>query len=446
MQLIMKIINHRQRAHVVTNHFMSGLTFSKHLALLAFVAVAFPNLLMAQAGSLDPTFGNGGIVTTNFGGEDNTIANATAIQNDGKILVAGSIPNNQGFGELGVARYLTNGSLDPTFGQGGIVVTTEGNPLSAFEIAIQSDGKILVGGAGFLSVDAVRYNTDGSLDTTFGSGGIASVRPFSPTAFTAGAGGLAVQPDGKILVAAGQALVRFLGNGQIDSNFGTGGVAPLVANATAMRLLSSGKILIASSFNSLIPVASGTIARYNSNGSLDTGFALNGQISTVGPASAIQLVSNGKFIVAGSFATSIGAPPAPDHYGLALTRYHSNGTVDTTFGTNGGVVTPLAGSSNAVAFAVAVQSNGEIVVAGQAGNQPPDGPSSFALARYTANGQLDITFGTNGTVTTAFSDTAFVSALAIQSDGKIVAVGNDEVIDGGGNIADSFALARYLSQ
>jgi uncharacterized delta-60 repeat protein len=444
----MKMNNHRQREYIFTNHFMRSNTLSKHLALLLCAAVlALPNLVMAQAGNLDPTFGDGGIVITNFSGENNTIANATAIQSDGKILVAGSIPNNQGFGELGVARYLTNGSLDATFGQGGIVVTIETDPLSAFGIAIQSDGKILVGGGGFLSVDAIRYNTDGSLDSTFGSGGIASVRPFPPTAFSAGTGGLALQLNGKILVAAGQALVRFLGNGQVDSSFGTGGVVPLVANATAIRLLSTGKILIASSFNSLVPAASGTIARYNSNGSLDTGFALNGQISTVGPASAIQPRSDGKFIVAGSFATSVGTPPAPNHYGLALTRYHSNGTVDTTFGTGGGVVTPFAGTTNAVAFALAIQSNGEIVAAGQAGNQPPDGPSSFALARYTANGQPDITFGTNGTVATAFdSHTAFVSALAIQSDGKILAVGNEEVINGNGSVADSFALARYLSQ
>jgi uncharacterized delta-60 repeat protein len=438
---------HRKSTALLSN-FTRSAASSKLLALLIPLALlALPSLLLAQAGSLDPTFGNGGIVITNFPGENNTTANAAAIQSDGKILVAGSIPNNQGFGELGVARYRTNGSLDPTFGQGGIVVTTETIPLSAFGIAIQSDGKILVGGARFLSVDAIRYNTDGSLDTTFGSGGIASVRPFPSTAFDAGTGGLALQQDGKILVAAGQALVRFLGNGQVDSSFGTGGVAPLVADATAIRLLSTGKILIASSFNSLVPVASGTIARYTSGGSLDKGFGLNGQISTVGPASAIQPLSNGNFIVAGSFATSIGTPPAPNHYGLALTRYHSNGTVDTTFGTDGGVVTPLVGTTNTVAFALNIQSNGEIVVAGQSGNQPPDGPSNFVLARYTANGQLDITFGSNGTVTTAFgSHTAFVSVLAIQSDGKIVAVGNDEVISGNGSVADSFALARYLSQ
>jgi len=428
---------------------MKRADLSSRAALLVGVALlSSSTLLMAQAGSLDPTFGTGGIVTTTFGGENNTIANAAAIQADGKILVAGLIPNRQGFGEAGVARYNTNGTLDSSFGDGGIVVTTEPSPVGLFGIAVQPDGKIVVGGAQFLAVGAIRYNTNGSLDTSFGKGGVASVRPFSPFGFDAASGGLALQSDGKVLVAAGSALVRFLATGQVDASFGKGGVAPLASTATAITLLSSRKILIASSFNNLVPAASGTIARYNSNGSLDKSFALNGQIATVGPASAITLLSDGKFIVAGSFTTSVGTPPAPNHFGLALIRYNSNGSVDTTFGTHGGVVTPFAGNTNAVAFALAIQSNGDIVAAGQAGSQAPDGPSSFALARYTSSGQLDTTFGSNGTVTTAFdSNTAFVSALAIQSDGKIVAVGNDEVItDNGQIIADSFALARYLAQ
>ena len=434
---------------------MNSLAVSKRVALLVgAVLISCATLLMAQAGSLDPTFGTGGVVTTNFGGENNTIANAAAIQGDGKILVAGSIPNSQGFGEAGVARYNTNGSLDSSFGTGGIVVTSQPDPLGLFGIAVQSNGEIVVGGAGFLSVNAIRYHTNGSLDTSFGKGGIASVRPFPPTAFDASTGGLALQPDGKILVAAGNALVRFLPNGQIDSSFGTSGVAALAANATAIALLSTGKMLVLSGgVNPLAPtsVSLGAITRYNSNGSLDTSFGVNGQAAAVGPASGITLVSGGKFIVASSAIHAVSAPSgqAPvNSFGLELTRYNSNGTIDTTFGTSGGVVTPFAGDSDAAAFALATQSNGDIVAAGQAGSQPPDGPSTFALARYTANGQLDTTFGTDGTVTTAFdSHTAFVSVLALQSDGKIVAVGNDEVISGGGQtVVDSFALARYLAQ
>jgi uncharacterized delta-60 repeat protein len=419
----------------------------KRLVLLLGLALAASTVLArAQAGSLDPTFGNGGIVITPFNGENDAVANAAAIQSDGKILVAGVIPNSQNFPELGVARYNTNGTLDSTFGTGGIVTTNE--DAAIFGIAVQSTGKIVVGAGGFLAVDAIRYNTNGSLDTTFGTNGVATVRPFSPNAFIPGSGGLALEPDGKILVAAGDALVRFLANGQVDSTFGAAGVAPLASAATAIALLANGSILIASSFDSLSPAASGTIAEYEPNGTLNTSFALNGQISTVGPASAITLLSGGKFIVAGSFTTAIGTPPAANTMGVSLTRYNPNGTVDTTFGSHGGVVTPFSGSTDAVAFAVAIQSNGDIVAAGQAGSQAPDGPSSFALARFTSSGQVDTTFGANGTVTTAFdNNTAFVSALLIQSDGKIVAVGNDEVISAEGqSITDSFALARYLSQ
>jgi uncharacterized delta-60 repeat protein len=419
----------------------------RRFALLIGVALlASPALLVAQAGSLDPTFGTGGIVTTSFNGFDDAIANVTAIQSDGKILVAGQVPSSQNLGQVGLARYNTNGSLDASFGTGGIVSTSQSG--SIFGIAVLSDGKIVVGGAGVFTVNALRYNSNGTLDTTFGTQGIASVRPFAPNAFIASSGGLALQTDGKILVAGSDALVRFTANGELDTSFGSGGVATLVSTATAVTLLSNGRILVASSLNSLEPVLSGTLARYNSNGSLDTTFGLNGQISTVGPASAIALLSTGQFIVAGSFPTSIGAPPSPNSYGVALTRYNANGSIDTSFGKNGGAVTPFAGNTDAVAYAVAIQSNGEIVAAGQAGSEAPDGPSSFALARFTANGQIDTSFGTNGIVTTPFANnTAFVSALAIQSDSKIVAVGNDEAIsDEGQVIVDTFALARYLAE
>ena len=388
--------------------------------------------LMAQAGSLDPTFGNGGIVAT----ENTNHTVATAIQSDGKILVAGSFPNNQG----GVARYKINGNLDSSFGNGGFSVIS-GNP--AFGIAIQSDEKIVIGAAGNLRLLVIRLNTNGSLDTTFGSGGIASFRQFG-LFYNQLTGGVVVQPNGDILVAAlnpangNRAFVRLLTNGQLDSTFGTGGAAGLIASPQTLALLPSGKILVASS----LALTSGGVTRYNSNGSLDTTFGVSGQSPSLGPASAIVPLSNDQFIVAGTLESA--APlrgTAPQ--GFALVRCNANGTIDTTFGTLGGAVTPFPGNAYAAAFAVTVQSNGDIVAAGQtAVNNPVSGPSSFALARYTANGQLDTTFGTGGLVTTAFGNGfAFVSALAIQADGKIVAVGN-----GGGDTDDGFTLARYLAQ
>ena len=292
----------------------------------------------------------------------------------------------------------------------------------------------------------IRLNTNGSLDTSFGSGGIASFPQFG-LFYGQLIGGVVVQPNGDILVAAlnpangNRAFVRLLTNGQLDSSFGMGGAAGLLAGPQTLTLLPSGNILVASNF----ALTSGGVTRYNSNGSLDRTFGVSGQAPSLGPASAIVPLTNGQFIVAGTLDSA--APPlggaAPQ--GFVLVRYNSNGTIDTTFGTRGGVVTPFPGNAYAAAFAVTVQSNGDIVVAGQTAVNNPvfdQEPSSFALARYTANGQLDTTFGTGGLVTTAFGNGfAFVSALAIQADGKIVAVGN-----GGSDTDDGFTLARHLAQ
>jgi uncharacterized delta-60 repeat protein len=165
------------------------------VALLAGAALLCSStLLMAQAGSLDPTFGSGGIVTT----ENTNHAVGMVIQSDGKNLVPGSIPNNQGVPEPGVARYNTNGSLDSSFGNGGFSMIP-GNP--AFGIALQSDEKIVIGAAGNLRLLVIRLNTNGSLDTTFGGGGIASFRQFG-LFYNQLTGGVVVQPNGDILVVA----------------------------------------------------------------------------------------------------------------------------------------------------------------------------------------------------------------------------------------------------
>lgn len=427
---------------------MKNIDISKRVAVLVGTLLLAPALLMAQAGSLDPTFGTGGIVTTSFGGMKTTLATAAVIQSDGKILVAGALPTSPGVSEAGVVRYTTTGSLDSSFGTGGVVITS--GTQAAFGIALQSDGKIVVAASGTtstLGIQVIRYNTNGSLDTSFGTGGIANVRPFNGVFFEQLTGALLVEPNGKILVAAdtplgGSDLVSLLTNGQLDLSFGTDGAAPLVSLVEAMALLPSGKILIGTGLP--LSVVGGGVTRYTSTGSLDTSFGFDGQATGIGPSAALATFISGKFIAAGSVTSALATPPGNNSTGFELIRYNANGTIDTTFGTRGAAVTPFPGNSNAAAFALAIQSNGDILLAGQAGDKPNGGPSSFALARYTSNGHLDTTFGVGGLVTTAFgSDTASVSALAIQSDGKIVAVGNDAMPN---KSTDSFALARYLSQ
>src|SRR5262249_10206885 len=217
---------------------MNNVVFSKVFALLLIAGVfTLPELGMGQAGSLDPTFGTNGIVTT-----ANTAANAAALQSDGKIVVAGSIPNSQNFQQGGLLRYTSNGVLDSSFGTGGEVLIGTSSTGSAFAVAIQTDGKILAAAPASARLTVFRFNTNGSVDTTFGTNGsetiLAAGLLFSPIN-----GDMTLQSDGKIVVVTGNVVARLLANGQLDSTFGSGGVAPTVGGQS-VALLPNGQILV----------------------------------------------------------------------------------------------------------------------------------------------------------------------------------------------------------
>ena len=392
----------------------------------------------AQAGQLDPTFGTGGIVTTDFGLQTYSniaTANAVVIQPDGKIVVCGGAPTSTGFPNAVVARYNTNGTLDTGFGTGGIAMTNTFSILSA--IALQPDGKIVVDGFAGETLVVIRYTANGSLDPTFGTGGIASF-----IALDASTSGLLIQPDGKIVVA-NHALTRLLSNGQLDSTFGTGGSVKVAGyNPTAVALLTNGKLLVATAFGN-----SGFVTRYDSNGSLDTSFAVYGQLATAGSGNAMVLLRTGEFLVGGSLISSLTElnQGFGTSTGFTVSRYQGAGIADGTFATHGGVLTPLTDYPNVLTSGLGVQSTGDIVVLGTAANDIE--PLAFALARYTAAGQLDTAFGTGGIVITSFGSSTFATAngLAIQSDNKIVAVGGYTTSEQG-DFDTGFKLTRYLSQ
>jgi uncharacterized delta-60 repeat protein len=393
----------------------------------------------AQAGQLDPTFGQGGIVTTDFGNHQGDIAsaNAVTIQPDGKIVVCGGAPQSNGFPTAVVARYNTDGSLDKGFGSAGITVTP--NQLNfPTSIALQTDGKMVVAGA-FNQLTVIRYNPNGQLDTTFGTNGAFS------TGFLGGnnnrTSGVVIQPDGKILVAGASILLRLLTNGEVDPNFGTGNGARLAGyDPTAVALLSNGKILVASALFSSGFENPGFVTRYTSDGSLDASFGINGQLSVPGPANTMVLLDAGRFagefLIGGSLTSSVTGPVG----GFAVSGYQAVGMADGRFGTHGGVVTPISNFPAIATSGLGVQSSGDIVILSTASANFTT--YVFALARYTPAGRLDTTFGTDGIVITSFSKTDEVTAngLAIQSDDKIVAVGNYLA----GQDDTGFKLARYL--
>lgn len=401
----------------------------------------------AQAGQLDPAFGHGGIVTTDLGNQQvSATAAAVTIQPDGKIVAFGGVASNSGTSLVAV-RYNTDGSLDTRFGTVGIASVPGLTFPSA--MTLQPDGKIVgvgfnIGGhSGRIGVTVVRFSSNGTLDSTFGTGGIALTGIFVADTIC----GVAVQLDGKILIADG-ALIRLLPNGQLDSSFGVGGQAGVLNGnfgIPALALLPTGKILVSSgslfSGNGYLP-SSSYVSRYNSNGSLDTNFAIGGMSGTTGPADALLLLSRGEFLVGGNLthsSTGFGTLSIP--IGFAVSRYQGVGTIDATFGSHGGAFTPVARFSTLVTSGLGVESTGDIVILGTA--SVPQNPQAFALARYTATGQLDTTFGTNGAVTTSFGTTMVAAnSLAIQSDDKIVVLGSFSTSQS----VSGFKLARYLGQ
>ena len=419
---------------------MNKVLFSKCLPLLVCAAVfAVPSLLMAQAGSLDPTFGNNGIATT-----ANTVANSAALQSDGKIVVAGSVANAQNFQQGGLLRYTSNGVLDSGFGTGGKVLMAVGttNAGAAFAEAIQPDGKIVTAAPDGIHLTIFRFNTNGTVDNTFGTGG--SVAITAAGLFLAPAnGGIALQSDGKIVIVTNEIVARLLADGQLDSGFGSNGVAPTAAvggvGGTSVAIMSNGQILIGSG---------NVTSLYSANGSLVTRFGVNGQTAgfPFDGAGGFVVTTDSttnriKIVTAGTLVTAPNLTFAQNTSGFLLVRYNSDGTIDNSFATHGGAATPFPGNLFSQAFAVATQTNGDIVAAGQTAqtnvNAIP-GPSSFGLARYLPNGNIDTTFGSNGFVSTAFgSSEAFANTVLIQTDGKIVAAGNSN---------SGTSVARYLAQ
>jgi len=400
-------------------------------------------------GTLDINFDTDGIVKTAVG-SSNSYAYAVAIQSDQKIVAAGSCSNGSN-ADFALVRYNADGSKDSGFGTGGIVITPIGSGDDfAYAVAVQPDGKIVVAGSSKDSYNknvfaVVRYNADGTLDSTFLGGGKVTLAIGSTDDV---AYGVAVQSDGKIVAAGSSfkgsgydfALVRYNTDGTPDSLFGTGGIVTTAIGssydvARAVAIQPDQKIVAVGYSDSGATGYDFAAVRYNTDGTLDSGFGSGGMatisIGTTydyGWAAAIQ--SNGKIVEAGGYNHASG------NFRFALARYDTNGMPDSLFGTAGIVTTPI-GSSDDNAYAVAIQSDGKIVAAGHSKNV--FNKNDFAVIRCNTDGTLDSGFGIGGKVITDIGigdDTAF--SLAIQSDGKIVAAGYSN--DG---TSDYFTLVRY---
>lgn len=404
----------------------------------------------AAGGTLDTTFDVDGKVTTDFTGFVDE-ANAVAVQADGKILAAGLSRTSTGDTDFGLTRYLSTGGLDASFSGDGKLTTNFFNGADeARAIVVQPDGNILVAGfvvgsTGSIDFGLARYRPDGSLDTTFGSGGKVTTNFFSGRD---GAYAIALQPNGQIVVAGTTgvgisgdfALARYNTNGGLDTLFGSAGKV----TADFSGGLDEARALVIQVDNTVVKiVVAGTasngldndfaLARYNENGSLDITFDVDGKVVTdfggADEAYALAQQQDGKLVVAG-LAGPLGASD------FALARYNTDGSLDTTLDADGKLTTDFLGSPDA-AYGVTIQSDFKIIAAGVASDS--FGRQDFALVRYLADGGLDTGFGVSGKVRTNFFNFDEARAVALQSDSKIVAAGYSSTG------SRDFALARYNS-
>lgn len=411
----------------------------------------------SNAGTVDVSFGADGALRTNLGGTYDW-AYATAIQPDGKILAAG-VSEARGTYDFALARYTSTKDLDPTFGDGGVVLTDFRKSYDwAYAMALLPNGKILVAGvsnaSGSKDFALARYNSNGTLDDSFGKGGLVTETSRSLTADIVR--GIAIQRDGRIVVAGvsyedvatvgpnGDFMVaRYLPDGQNDLTFGIGGVMTTDFSDSsydepyAVVIQPDGKIVLGGYTNAgngpgvLFGADQLALSRYGPTGLLDPSFGKGGKVIFDGGSLderilALELAPDGGLLAGGY----VNGERRSD---LLLARLRTDGSLTEGFGTTskGLSIHDLGTNSERIASLV-LQPDGKIVAGGQTAVAHN---ADFAVFRYDAGGFFDPTFGREGVASFDFDGREDrVHDIALQPDGKIVAVGQSEA---------DFAVARF---
>jgi uncharacterized delta-60 repeat protein len=430
----------------------------KSLKDLSFILLLLSYSAIAQPGTLDASFGNGGKVITDLSGK-NDYGYTLAIQPDGKIIVGGSSDSN-----FALIRYNSDGFLDSTFGINGSVITDFNIASSpnndARSVALQEDGKILLLGTVFGIFDAqlalVRYNINGSFDSSFGDNGKV-ISNFSGGWFGYS---LAIQFDKKILVEAyvshlnsfinSFGLLRYNYDGSTDSTFGTNGLAEIIPDhdipAYCVGIEPDGKIVVGGfkqfELDNHLIGDSIMVIRYKKNGLRDSSFGLNSialaYVNTPYPFGlSLAIQDDGKIVVSGFSYNGL-------NNSFAILRFDTTGYLDSSFATNGIRITKLStfidkSSNFDNAYCLAIQKDGLII---QGGTSKGVSDEDFALVRYDSNGNIDSSFGTNGIVITPVgNDKDYAFAIGLQTDNKIMLAGFSF-----NGIYYDFAIARYNSE
>jgi uncharacterized delta-60 repeat protein len=397
-------------------------------------------VLHGQTGGLDPTFGTGGRVVSQFGPGADALQ-GLALAPDGTLVAVG-LAFFPGHDDFAIARYSADGQLIAA-----ATIDIHPNELindEATRVAILPDGRIVV--AGITASSHAGANYDVALlrllptlapDPTFGDNGTV-ITPFSGFA---GVNGLAIQTDGRILLTGRFGIRRYNDDGSVDVTFGAGGrIAPVfssVESVQGLALQADGRIIVIGiAFD--LPASEISLARYRSDGSPDTTFGANGKVflsNVVAVPSAVVVQPDDRITVAGTLV-AVGASD------FAVWRFEPDGQLDTSFGSGGRVFTDFGASD--FARAIALQPDGRIVAAGLTQQNGDLRSTNFAVARYEANGDLDARFGAGGLATTDFfGEPDFANAVVIEP-GRGVVVGG--VVGNPNNCTQDFGLARYDGQ
>ncbi len=407
---------------------------------------------LAAAGDLDSGFGKGGRVLTAVGSSGYSSASAVLTQPDGKVLAAGrsgSFPY-----DVTIVRYRSDGTRDASFGSGGIATAHVGPSTDVVDAAaLQPDGKILVAGeidntSGNFDFAVVRFNPNGTLDTTFGTGGYVSWDILAENNYLTS---VTVAPNGRIAVAGwtfhqigttDMVVGRLMPDGSQDPAFPVGIFAPTVgfhSSGGEVAIGPGGRLILAGEEQYTGNVV---VARWLGNGQVDTSFGGgSGHVTFtygVDPGvTGVAVQPDSKILVAGSPFM-----PSPFNRAFGLARLNLDGSLDDTFGVTGpGYSFVDFGPADDQVLGMALAADGTIALAGLSSAGSHD---VFGVARVTADGAPDASFGVGGRVKTGFggSNVLVIQAqgVAVQADGKIVAAGYVQTFTG-----QRFALARYLA-
>lgn len=403
------------------------------------LVLLFSTQIFGLPGDLDTTFGvTGGYVISDYGAaQRDERPRDTVIQADGKIVVVGRRETTiAGFYEFFVARYNVDGSLDTTFdGDGYFTLDLPGQIDSANAVAIQTDGKIVLAGGVGESVPTayvVRLNSDGTLDTTFDADGNVAIsaagEPLS----------MAIQNDGKIIFGTTYyngfttttTIIRLNTSGSLDTTFDADGrlpVNPSLFRPSGVALQTDGKIVFAGQSSSNTTLHDVSLIRLNSNGTFDTTFDGDGVVQTVLPnqeseARCVLIQPDGKIVIGGSST----APNTTSRSDPTLIRYNPNGSLDTSFDGDGvKTIEILNNNEDNHFYDIAGQADGKIIgISNKDGTYSNFLRDDFFLTRFNSDGSNDETFDANAIVKSQWCEDG--TDLALQTDGKIVAVGSQD--------------------